>query len=109
MVYTIVIAVSILFVSGCSTMLFDPKPILLETELSYGPPPYKQGYQDGCESALGAYGNSMQRTYYGLRKTAEYQDNRMYNQVYKDAWAYCYMWLYMQRKQNTDSIHQTPF
>ncbi len=72
----------------------DPTPIALETRLNYGPPEFQMGYQDGCESALSAYGNTLMKTSYSLRKRPEYQYNNMYNQVWRDAWNYCYMWYF---------------
>ena len=108
-IYTILIALAVLVIAGCHNPITEPKPLFLETKLTYGPAEYRQGYQDGCESALGAYGNSYQKTMYGLQKTAEYQNNRMYNQVWKDAWAYCYMWLFVQNRQSNNDMHPTPF
>lgn len=90
------------FLAGCSyNPITKPKPLLLETELSYGPTEYRQGYNDGCESALASYGNSYQKTFYNIKKTPQYQNNQMYNQVWKDAWNYCYMWLFSQQSQKS--------
>ena len=100
-IYTIIIALSLLLIVGCSNNpITNPKPILLDTELSYGPEEYRQGYEDGCKSALGAYGNSYQKTMHGIRKSAQYETSRMYNQVWKDAWAYCYMWLFVHQRKD---------
>lgn len=99
--YTIVIALSLLLViGGCHNPITDPKPLMLETELSYGPEEYRQGYEDGCKSALGAYGTNYMKTIYGIQKTAQYQNSRMYNQIWKDAWAYCYMWYFVYNRKD---------
>ena len=74
--------------------LTDPAPIALDTRVNYGPPEFQAGYQDGCESALSAYGNTYMKSVYSLRKRPEYQYNNMYNQVWRDAWNYCYMWYF---------------
>lgn len=108
--YTVLLVLSVLLLAGCKGSVFDPKPLFLSTEVDYGPPEYRQGYEDGCGSAIGAYGNSIQKTSYGLAKSAEYQNNRMYNQVWKDAWAYCYMWIFVQNRQaNGGGIDATQF
>lgn len=109
-IHTILLALSVLLLAGCTgNFITKPKPLLLETEISYGPPEYRQGYQDGCESALAAYGNSYQKSFYSLQKNAGYQNNRMYNQVWKDSWAYCYMWIFVANRQANDSNYGTLF
>ena len=89
----------LLICSSCGNDFFTNKPLFLETELDYGPPEFRAGYKDGCESALSAYGNSMQRSMYGLKKDPQYETNRVYNQVWKDSWSYCYMWLFVQLRK----------
>lgn len=84
--------------SSCSHNPFSSKPIFLDTEVNYGPPEFRDAYNDGCESALSAYGNSMQKTEYSLSKDPKYETSRIYNQVWKDAWSYCYMWLFVQNR-----------
>ena len=108
-VYTVLLVLSILIVAGCRNPITNPAPLLLDTELDYGPDEYRQGYKDGCESALAAYGNSYQKTVFDLSKTAEYQNNRVYNQVWKDSWAFCYQWIFVQNFQDKNSLHNTPF
>lgn len=89
------------FSAACTpTPFFDPKPPFLQTELDYGPEEFRLGYNHGCESALSAYGNNMQKSFYSLHKEPKYETNRMYNQAWKDAWAYCYMWLFVQGQKD---------
>lgn len=103
-VTSVAIALVILLLAGCSNNPFtDPKPLMLETELDYGPAEYRAGYEDGCKSALSAYGNTYMRSIYGIQKRAQYQNNKMYNQVWKDSWNFCYMWIFAQRSDN-DSL-----
>lgn len=89
-----------IFCTSCSTNPFSSKPIFLDTELTYGPQEFRDGYKDGCESALSAYGSSMQKTQYSLQKNPKYETNRIYNQVWKDSWSYCYMWLFIQMRKD---------
>ncbi|PIR33132.1 MAG: hypothetical protein COV36_03250 [Alphaproteobacteria bacterium CG11_big_fil_rev_8_21_14_0_20_44_7] len=109
LINTILVAMAVVLLCGCNNPITEPKPVLLDTELDYGPPEFRQGYEDGCKSALGAYGNSYQKTAYGLRKDPRYETDRMYNQVWKDGWSYCYMWLFVQGWQEKKSMHGTLF
>ena len=96
------IAVIMLILLGsCANNPFtNPKPAMLENEIDYGPPEYRQGYSDGCNSALSAYGNSYMRTMQGgIHKDPRYTDLPMYNQAWKDAWNYCYMYIFVWRRQ----------
>jgi hypothetical protein len=98
--YAVALALGILVLGSCSyNPILDPKPIMLEDHVDYGPPEYRQGYEDGCHSALGAYGTSMMKTVYHMTKTPKYTTNKMYNQVWKDSWNYCYMWLFVYKRQ----------
>lgn len=100
-----ILALSLLVLcAACSSHpLLEPKPPFLQTDLEYGPVEFREGYNDGCESALAAYGNSTQKTYYSLSKNPQYEKNRMYNQVWKDSWSYCYMWLFVQIRQEKET------
>ena len=92
-VFACAIALLVMALSACSTLnpIIDPKPAYLEITVNYGPPEFRAGYEDGCRSALAAYGNSYMKTMHSLRKRPEYQYNNMYNQVWRDGWNYCYM------------------
>ena len=85
-------------VSGCgNNFITNPKPLFLEKEIDFGPPEYRAGFHDGCETGLQAYQHSYAKTLYGgPQKTAAYQNNKLYNQVWRDSWNYCYMWLFVQ-------------
>ena len=97
----IFLAMLMLAVSACGSNPFtDPAPIALDTTVSYGPPEYRSGFEDGCKSALSAYGNTYMKTIYSLRKRPEYQYNNMYNQVWRDAWNYCYMWYFVYNRKD---------
>lgn len=100
-VYAMCIATAVILLGGCSQNPFtEPAPIALETKLNYGPQEFRIGYQDGCESALSAYGNTYMKTIYTLKKRPEYQYNNMYNQVWRDAWNYCYMWYFVYNRKD---------
>ena len=91
----------IMVLEGCANNpITNPKPALLETEIDYGPPEYRKGYHDGCASALSAYGNTYMRTMQGgIHKDARYTALPIYNQAWKDSWNYCYMWIFVYRRE----------
>ncbi len=99
---SVVVAVAVLLLASCGVdPINNPKPLLLDTEVDYGPPEYRQGYTDGCKSALSAYAsNSFIRTQQGgVHVDPRYTNNVMYNQIWKDAWNYCYMWYFVYNRQ----------
>ena len=93
-------AVMLATASCTNNVITDPAPAALDTTVNYGPIEFKAGYEDGCKSALSAYGNSYMKTAYSLRKRPEYQYNNMYNQIWRDAWNYCYMWYFVYNRKD---------
>lgn len=60
-----------------------------------GPPPYRQGYAQGCDSGYVASGHP----YYAFRKDpARYERDRLYRQGWNDGFQVC--------KGRYDSIHE---
>ena len=97
-------SLSVLLLSACGhNYITDPEPLLLDTHVDSGPPEYRQGYADGCHTAMAAYGTSYMKSVYKLHKEAKYANNKMYNQAWKDAWNYCYMSIFMMRSDD-DSL-----
>jgi len=86
---------------GCTntTGFLKPAPLNLKTKLDYGPPEMRKGYNDGCETAMNATGTSVYNTSYTQRFSAEFEDNKLYMQTWKEAFSYCYMWMSVWRSE----------
>lgn len=71
---------------------FDPrKPYSLDMTPPKGPPEYEQGWIDGCESGSATYSNNfyMFTRVFKFRQDPILRNNKMYYQVWKDAFLYC--------------------
>lgn len=82
----------LLSLAACETFNFSPgigKPFSLSMKPPEGPPAYVQGWKDGCESGLSGYGNSVTKAFYRLRKSPEYNRNKVYQQIWHDSYNYC--------------------
>lgn len=95
---TIHIIAMLLMLQACTGLngsLDLRKPASLDLTPPEGPPEYEQGWIDGCESGMNAYSN----TFYKWVRTFEYRQdpvlrhNKMYYQVWKDAFLYCSIFL----------------
>lgn len=78
----IAIALLTLIVTGCrpSGLLFtNPQ----------GPPEYKLGWEDGCDSGVSAEGNWMDKLAYGFKKRPEMAANDQYKQAWNEGFTYC--------------------
>lgn len=75
--------------------LWKPKPYGLGEAPEGGPPEYTQGWKDGCESGLAAYGSTHYRVS-GHKYKMDYKmvDNQDYYQAWHDSYTYCrwYVW-----------------
>lgn len=71
------------------------KPVSLNLEPPEGPPIYRQGWEDGCESGMHAYAADFYKSInaFEFRQDATLRQNRMYYQVWKDAYLYCAIFL----------------
>ena len=56
-----------------------------------GTPEYEQGWSDGCESGANAYSNTVYKTFkaFEFKYDATLRNNKVYHQVWKDAFVYC--------------------
>ncbi len=67
------------------------KPAFLHMKPPPGPPEWQQGYVDGCESGSDAYSNPFMKLVdaFELKQDPILRHNKMYHQVWKDAFLYC--------------------
>lgn len=71
------------------------KPASLDLEPPEGPPEYRQGWEDGCESGMQVYSADFYKFWqvFEFRQDANLRNNRMYYQVWKDAYLYCAIYM----------------
>lgn len=72
----------------CLFIACAPKPFLLSLERE-GPPLFSQGYREGCESGLAAFGNSYYKTFYSFKKTPEAIGDPVYEDGWGQGYGYC--------------------
>jgi len=65
------------------------KPGYMSLDPPDGPPEYRQGWYDGCISAMDANANHFYKTFLTVRQDEELTKNPVYYQVWKDAYLYC--------------------
>jgi hypothetical protein len=83
----------LILLSGCTQMyskfnIGRPSEINLE-DPPEGPPEYKQGFKDGCESGYSGYANHFNKLFYTWKQDPKLTTNNVYYQIWKDAYAYC--------------------
>jgi hypothetical protein len=54
-----------------------------------GPPEYKLGWEDGCDTGLAASGNAIGKFAYGFKKRPEFGDNEIYKSAWNEGFTYC--------------------
>lgn len=54
-----------------------------------GPPEYKLGWQDGCDSGLSSHSGFMYKILYGFRKRPEFGNNSLYKSAWNEGFSYC--------------------
>ncbi len=57
------------------------------------PAVYKQGWNDGCESGISAYGNDIYKAQYSFKQDVRLMRNRTYYKAWNDALNYCRSWI----------------
>lgn len=86
------VVLGLLLLPACTNMHINPsftKPSSMNTTPPEGPEEYTQGWTDGCETGMAGYANSFYKMFHTAHKSAEYIGNPVYDQVWRDAYAYC--------------------
>ena len=84
----------VLLVSGC-------RPFWINVVEPSGPPEYKLGWEDGCDSGLSAEGSWDYKLMYGFKKRPEMAANDEYKQGWNEGFTYC-RYSYAASKAPTD-------
>jgi hypothetical protein len=71
------------------------KPASLDLEPPEGPPEYRQGWRDGCESGMNVYAADFYKFWkvFEYRQDPKLRGNRIYYQIWKDAYLYCAIYI----------------
>lgn len=71
----------------------------LLTEGPEGPPNFKLGWQDGCETGIATTGNHFQKFFYTFKQDSTLAQDPQYYTGWKNGWNYCqrYIFQYMKR------------
>jgi hypothetical protein len=71
-------------------MLSACRPLVLFYATPEGPPEYKLGWQDGCDTGLSAEDPGyLLRAIYGYKKRPELADNDLYKKGWDEGFQYC--------------------
>lgn len=74
---------------GLLVMLGGCRPMWLQMVDAAGPPEYKLGWEDGCDSGLSAEGGWQYKMMYGFKKRPEMAANDQYKQGWNEGFTYC--------------------
>jgi len=92
-------AVSACGVERVVTGFYKPKPLWLGKVPENAPPQYQEGWKDGCESGMAAYGNYYYKTFYKIKSNSKLLSSPIYYNAWVDSFNYCRH--YMNRYQLT--------
>ncbi len=76
------LVISLLLTSSC-------RPVWLNTIDPPGPPEYQLGWEDGCDTGLGAEGEWYYKLMYGFKKRPEMAANDQYKQGWNEGFTFC--------------------
>lgn len=71
-----------LLLSGC-------RPLSLYVDGPSGPPEYKLGWEDGCDTGLSVEGGMVGKAAFGFKKRPELGDNELYKTAWNEGFSYC--------------------
>lgn len=80
----VVIFSLLLSLGGCAA----PKPLGL-AKTPDGPPNFRQGWEDGCETGMATESNSYYKTFYKFKQDPYQVTDPMYFETWVDAFRYC--------------------
>ncbi|MEK6745816.1 MAG: membrane lipoprotein lipid attachment site-containing protein [Pseudomonadota bacterium] len=78
-----------ILILGLALVLSSCRPLWLGMVDPSGPPEYKLGWEDGCDSGISAEGNWADKMMYGFKKRQEMAANDQYKQAWNEGFTYC--------------------
>ena len=88
--------------SGSSGAIRPTLPPFMPAPPKGGPPEFQEGWQDGCETGIGAHGNDMYRSTFKFRQNPSLVMNPVYYKAWKDAENYCRTYIFSYSFRNLD-------
>lgn len=76
---------------GCNQMsnqLTNPRPWGIG-ETPDGPPEFRKGWEDGCDTGIGVYGDDRYKFAYTFKQDLNLLKNPAYYRAWRDAYTYC--------------------
>ena len=80
--------VKVLLIMGCLNIA-SCRPIAFYYAQPSGPPEYRLGWEDGCDSGISATDTFTYKILYGFRKRPEFGNNELYKTAWNEGYAYC--------------------
>jgi len=102
--------VLLLTLAACSGL--RPMTWLLKHVPEDAPPDYAQGWNEGCESGMGAMGNEYYKAMYPFKQDQSMITNLNYYKAWKNAFNYCRHYTYAITKEGNVRLklpHSSPF
>src|ERR1700743_1978052 len=78
-----------LIISSLLLLPCGSRPMYLNTVDPPGPPEYQLGWEDGCDTGLGAEGEWYSKVLYGYKKRPEMVSNDQYKNGWNEGFTYC--------------------
>ena len=76
-------------ICGLLLLTCSCRPAYLNTIDPTGPPEYQLGWEDGCDTGLGAEGEWYYKVMYGFKKRPEMAANDQYKQGWNEGFTFC--------------------
>ncbi len=78
-----------ILILGLALALGGCRPMWVSMVDPAGPPEYKLGWEDGCDSGISAEGGWADKMMYGFKKRPEMAANDQYKQAWNEGFSYC--------------------
>jgi hypothetical protein len=85
------IAILMVMLSGCEhfvSQVTNQRPWGL-SDTPDGPPEFKKGWEDGCETGIAAYADGWTKMFNTYKQDANLVGNPIYYRAWRDAYTYC--------------------
>ncbi len=83
-----VMVAMLMSIAACEHSPYRPRPWGIG-DAPPGPPEFRKGWEDGCDTGIGAYGNDFYKVFYTYKQDLNLIQNPVYYRAWKDAYTYC--------------------